>query len=240
MNIFQLKSTNQSPAGWSSSLISRSLMAKWKPLALSSIIQLLFGTEILSSTIAHIVQTATWTRRARSSSLYSSLYIYFIQSVEAAVSRAVGLLMKDSVCSNHLDICCCFEASHCLVRVSVHSRRWPRATSRPQLSDELSTYKEGTVRQRGICSVEIDEDWGGSVDGGWYRGGRSADHRKLSRWCCCWRGNNHHLERMIASNGVHASNTILENVSYVGFRVVYQKSGFCNVYQTLTTKKVWV
>lgn len=45
---------------------------------------------------------------------------------------------------------------------------------------------------------------------------------------------------MIASNGVHASNTILENVSYVGFGVIYQKSGFCSVYQTLTTKKVWV
>lgn len=54
------------------------------------------------------------------------------------MSRAVGCLMKDSVCSNHLDICRCFEASHCLLRVSVHSRRSPRAMSRPQLSEMSS------------------------------------------------------------------------------------------------------
>lgn len=71
------------------------------------------------------------------------------------------------------------------------------------VGDELSPYKEGTVRQGGICSVEIDEDLGGSVDGGWDRG-RSADHHGLARWCCCWRENNRHWERMIASNGGHA------------------------------------
>lgn len=135
MNIFLLNVQISSPAAPSSSLISRSLRAKWKPLAPSSIIQLLFGTRILSSTIAHIVQTATWTPK-KSGPLVS--YIFFIQSVKAAVSRAVGCLMKDSVCSNHLDICRCFEASHCLLRVPVHSRRSPRATSRPQLSETSS------------------------------------------------------------------------------------------------------
>lgn len=52
-------------------------------------------------------------------------YIFFIQSARA-------------VCSNHLDICRRFEATHCLLRVSVHSRPSPRATRRPQLSESRS------------------------------------------------------------------------------------------------------
>lgn len=52
-------------------------------------------------------------------------YTFFIQSAKA-------------VCRNHLDICRCFEAVHCLLRGSVHSRRSPRATRRPQLSESRS------------------------------------------------------------------------------------------------------
>lgn len=75
----------------------------------------------------------------KSDPLLLFFYIDFSSKpVKAAVRRAVGLLMKDSVCSDHLDICRCFEASHCLLRASVHSRRPPRATSWPQLSETRS------------------------------------------------------------------------------------------------------
>lgn len=52
---------------------------------------------------------------------------------------------------------------------------------------------------------------GGSVDGGWDRGGRSADHHGACQMMLLLEGgeNNHHLGRMIASNGVRATDKIL-------------------------------
>lgn len=65
-----------------------------------------------------------------------------------SVSRAAGCLMKDSVCSNHLDICCCFEASHCLLCVSVHSRQSPQATHAG-----LSCQRRALHLQGGNCTL---------------------------------------------------------------------------------------
>lgn len=171
MNIFPLKVQISLPAALSSSLISRSLKAEWKPFALSSIIRLLFGTKILSSKTAHIVQTATWTPRRA----FLLFFIYFSSSQwQRLLSSAVGRQMKDSVCSNHSDICRCSEASHCLLRVSVHSRPSPQATSRPQLSDRSA----GRTRRELFAGWNLlgGNRWrlGGSVDGGWDGGGRSA------------------------------------------------------------------
>lgn len=135
MNIFRLKVQISSPAALSSSLISRSLMATWKPLALS------FDNTAPVWYKNTLIYNSPYCANCHLNSEKSSprlFYIFFTQSVEAAVSRAVGCLMKDSVCSNHLDICRCFEARHCLLRASVHSRWSPRATSWPQLSGTSS------------------------------------------------------------------------------------------------------
>lgn len=102
-------------------------------------------------------------------------FFFSIPSSESGVegSRRPSCLMKDSVCSRHLDICRCFQAAHCLVGEAVRSRRPPRATGPDAAArDALSSHNEGTVWQRGIRGcVEID---GGRRIGGWDWGGGGA------------------------------------------------------------------
>lgn len=117
-----------------------------------------------------------------------SFSIYFSPISGTSVSRAVGCLMKDSVCSNHSDICCCFEASHCLLCVSVHSRWSPQAT-RAGLSCQRRALDLQGRNCSGGWNLLCGNRWRpeGSVDGGWDKGVRSVDHHGLSRWCYCWR-----------------------------------------------------
>lgn len=135
LNIFLLKVQISSPAALSSSLISRSPMAKWKPLAASSIIQLLFGTKILSSTKAHIVQTATWTRRR--ALLFFVIYFSSNQREPSAAitwtsAAALRRLIVCSVCPSTPD-------------------------HRHGLRDGLSCQRAALHVQGGNCSA-IDED----------------------------------------------------------------------------------
>lgn len=68
--------------------------------------------------------------------------------------------MKGSICSDHLDICRCFEASLCLLCVSVHSTD-DRHRLRAGLSCQTRALKGASCLAR-MCSVEIDKHLGGS------------------------------------------------------------------------------
>lgn len=130
---FLLKAQISSLESLSSGLITRSLMAKWASCSFSNNTVPVWYRNTL---IYKRPYCANCHLNSKKSDPLLFFYIDFSSKpVKAAVRRAVGLLMKDSVCSDHLDICRCFEASHCLLRASVHSRRPPRATSRPQLSE---------------------------------------------------------------------------------------------------------
>lgn len=221
LNTFLLKVQISWPAALSSNLISRSLLATWKPLALTSIIQLWFSTKILSSTIAHIVQTATWTPTR--AVIFFSLYIFHPVSESGGCEQSCRLSDKRQRLQQSLGHLALLWgeslSAQCVRPLQTIATGYEPASA---VRDELWSYKGGTVRQGGIGSVAIDEDCGGICwsDGGWDKGGRSADHHGLARWCRCWRENNRHWKRMIASNGVHASNKILKYVCYVGYGVL--------------------
>lgn len=121
-------------------------------------------SKILSSTIAHIVQTASWTLR-RAILFFSFLYGSFIQTRESNCEKSCppsnerqGLQQS---LGHLLQLWGKSLSAPCVHPLQTTATGYEPASA---VRDKLSSYKEGTVWQGGICCcVKINEDRRGDL-----------------------------------------------------------------------------